>query len=208
MMATASGLLFTKSPEQYGEKFSEHLLEQYKLYVQSAQQISDRRAMANNYMLTLNSTRATLYGVAAAAVGVHRWLAALPAAGLLICLAWYSLIRAYRNLNSTKFHVIQELELYLPAALFGFEEKVGRREESRRYRPFARTERTIPLIFALLYIGLAGYTLWRPTPMSKGQVTDRASSFAENMQVSSWTLLNPGPTLMGDPPRPARRESG
>ena len=78
MMSTAVGSLFNKSPEQYGEKFSEHLLEQYKLYVQSAQQISDRRAMANNYMLTLNSTLATLYGVAAAAVGVQRWLAAQP----------------------------------------------------------------------------------------------------------------------------------
>ena len=76
-------------------------------------------------------------------------------------LAWYSLIRAYRNLNSTKFQVIQELELYLPATLFAFEKKVGR-EESRKYLPFTRTERTIPLIFALLYIGLAGYTLWRP----------------------------------------------
>jgi hypothetical protein len=31
MMATAAGSPFTKSPEQYGEKFSEHLLEQYKL---------------------------------------------------------------------------------------------------------------------------------------------------------------------------------
>jgi hypothetical protein len=77
MMSTAVGSLFNKSPEQYGEKFSEHLLAQYKLYVQSAQQVSDR-AMANNYMLTLNSTLATLYGVAAAAVGVQRWLAAQP----------------------------------------------------------------------------------------------------------------------------------
>src|SRR5690242_12717123 len=105
-------------PEEYGELFHAHLLEQYKIYVQSAHQVSDRRETANNYLLTVNTTLVALYGIASGATGNHRWHLVLPIAGLLVCLTWYSLVRAYRDLNTAKFRIIHELEEHLPAALF------------------------------------------------------------------------------------------
>lgn len=47
--------LITCSEASYGERFHDHLLEQYKLYVESARHVSDRRESANNYFLTINS---------------------------------------------------------------------------------------------------------------------------------------------------------
>ena len=39
----------------YGESFQAHLLEQYKLYVESSQKVTDRRITTGNYLLTVNS---------------------------------------------------------------------------------------------------------------------------------------------------------
>lgn len=47
-------LLKTKETN-YGEKYKEHLFEQYKLYCESAEKISDRRQNANNYFITINT---------------------------------------------------------------------------------------------------------------------------------------------------------
>ncbi len=46
--------------KSYGESFRSNLFEQYKLYVGSAEKISERRATANNYLLTVNAFLVTL----------------------------------------------------------------------------------------------------------------------------------------------------
>jgi hypothetical protein len=43
------------NPSQYGEKFPEHLLEQYKMYVQMADNISARRADSNQFYVKVLS---------------------------------------------------------------------------------------------------------------------------------------------------------
>lgn len=52
--------LLSRTPEEYGAKYQDHLLEQYKLFVTTSQQVSERRQQANNYLLTLNSSLVTL----------------------------------------------------------------------------------------------------------------------------------------------------
>ena len=42
-------MLFVSASEQYGDRYIEHLLEQYKIYVASADKISDRRQKANEF---------------------------------------------------------------------------------------------------------------------------------------------------------------
>ena len=48
--------------EEYGEKYQDHFLEQYKLFVETSQHVTEKRQTANNYLLTLCSalTLATL----------------------------------------------------------------------------------------------------------------------------------------------------
>ena len=43
-------------------KFQEHLLEQYKLYIETAEKVSDRRNNLNTFYLTLTTTSAGVIG--------------------------------------------------------------------------------------------------------------------------------------------------
>lgn len=55
-------MLFVSASEQYGDKYIEHLLEQYKIYISSTEKISDRRQKANEFFLALNTALVTLLG--------------------------------------------------------------------------------------------------------------------------------------------------
>jgi hypothetical protein len=41
----------------------------------------------------------------------------MPGTGLIVCFIWYSLVDSYKDLNTTKFAVIHELQNQLPVAL-------------------------------------------------------------------------------------------
>ena len=48
--------------ESYGDSFTSDLLEQYKLYVQSAENVSTRRIASSRYLLTLNAASSRCMG--------------------------------------------------------------------------------------------------------------------------------------------------
>jgi hypothetical protein len=158
--------LQSRTPEEYGEKYQDHLLEQYKLYVETSQQVSERRQNANNYLLTLNSSLVTLFVVFLSTFGHHRWNALIPATGLVICFLWYSLVDSYKDLNTAKFAVIHELEAQLPVALFrhewfvcGHNKKKKDKPVEDMYVPLTHLERWIPWMFAVIYVVLGAYAL-------------------------------------------------
>ena len=41
--------------KEYGELYSQHFFEQYKIYLNGIEKISDRRESANKYFVTLNT---------------------------------------------------------------------------------------------------------------------------------------------------------
>jgi len=135
------------------------LFEQYKLYVESSHKVSDRRATSNTFLLTANTGLVTVYGLIAGregslatAAGAWAWL--IPLAGFLLCLAWFTLIRAYRALNTAKFAVIHALERRLPARLFDFEWDQLERGKSWLYTPLTHVEQYVPMVFAAIYVTL------------------------------------------------------
>ena len=75
----------------------------FELYLATAEKVSDRRAQANSWMLSVNSAIVALYGYLQAdkmAVGATQkavWLWAIPAAGAIVCLAWAALLTSYRK---------------------------------------------------------------------------------------------------------------
>jgi hypothetical protein len=130
----------------------------FELYLSTAEKVSDRRAAANAWMLSVNSAIVGLYGYLAAdkpSVDADQkkiWLWAIPAAGIIVCLAWAALLTSYRQLNAAKFEVIQELEVHFPIPPFT--------RERAAYKKHARTalskiERYIPAAFAALYLAIA-----------------------------------------------------
>src|SRR5438477_5956343 len=88
----------------------------FEVYLATAEKVSDRRAQANTWMLSVNSAIVALYGYLQAdkmAVGAAQkavWLWAIPAAGAIVCLAWTALLTSYRKLNRAKFAVLTEIE--------------------------------------------------------------------------------------------------
>lgn len=152
--------LLSVAPADYGDRHREHLFEQYKLYVDSADRISQRRSSTNSFLLTVNASLVTLYGLTTPLKpsGAAAWHLLVPFAGILVCMAWLSLVENYRNLNSVKFKVIHELENQLPASLYAYEWQLLEGGEGNVYKPVTHIEQWIPVIFILLYVGLVLYS--------------------------------------------------
>lgn len=147
--------LIQHTEDSYGGSFKTDLFEQYKLYVESAEKISERRVAANNYLLTVNAFLVTLYGLVAASRFRTFWIILIPVAGLLVALTWHRIITSYRDLNTVKFKVIHELELQMPAALYAYEWHKAGEGKGKAYHPLSHLERWVPIIFMVLYVLLA-----------------------------------------------------
>lgn len=147
--------LIRQTKETYGDSFKVDLFEQYKLYVESAEKISDRRVAANNYLLTVNAFLVTLYGLVAASRFNTFWTILVPVAGFLVALTWHRIIFSYRDLNMVKFKVIHELEKQMPAALYDYEWHKAEEGRGKAYHPLSHLEQWVPIIFMVLYVLLA-----------------------------------------------------
>ena len=132
--------------ENYGKNFQSHLLEQYKLFVHTSLQVTSKRLEANKFHLTLNSVIFTLASYMTA-INQHTIIILFSAVGILISCVWRRSIDAYRELNKGKFKVIHELEAYLPARLFKWEEV----QCLKRYHGLTSAEKYYPIIFIILY---------------------------------------------------------
>jgi hypothetical protein len=153
--------LISTPKERYGDSYQAHLLEQYKLYVESAQKVTDRRITTGNYLLTVNSFLLTVFGVVSSQHLGGLWLAIVPLAGLLVSFTWYSLVVFYRNLGARKYKVIHQMEGLLPVAPFRCEWQSAHHESAERHTGVTHLERVIPLTFAAIYLVLLGYSLSR-----------------------------------------------
>lgn len=152
--------------DKYGQKYRDHILEQYKIYLGMADKISDRRALANTFFLTINTGLVTAAGVSNLRdVGKDThiepfFMLIVSLAAILFCYVWYRLIRSYKDMNSAKFKVVHVIEEHLPLKLFDAEwEGVGRGENKKLYLPFTHVEIYIPFIFILIYASLLIYSL-------------------------------------------------
>lgn len=151
--------------EEYGEKFKEHLLEQYKLYVEMADRISSRRAQTNRFYISLLSGLFALLSIVIGSniLGEFQTIIFISVAilGFALCVLWDINIRSYRQLNSGKFKIIHEMEQYLPFPCYDKEwEILGKGKEAKTYLQLTRVEQYVPIILAIPYILLLIYSLW------------------------------------------------
>lgn len=148
--------LFKVNEKKYGNNYKNHLFEQYKLYVESAEKISDRRQNANNYFITINTAFIALLGLSFRIdiLGNLKYVRILLALiGVIICVIFWFLLRSYKQLNSGKFKVIHEIEQKMPLALFDFEWKILEKGEKKEvYYPFSHVELLFPWVFGFIYL--------------------------------------------------------
>ncbi len=147
--------LIQQQKESYGDSFASDLLEQYKLYVQSAENVSARRVASNRYLLTLNAALVALYGLQSANFGQGYWTLLIPVIGIPVSLLWYLIIKSHADLNRIKFDVIHEFEQHLPAAMYKHEWHLAEEGHGTTYRAVTKIEQWIPILFAGLHVVLA-----------------------------------------------------
>jgi hypothetical protein len=145
--------------EEYGAEYHGHVLEMYKLYVEMADKISERRQSGNSFFLTLNSAIVALVGYVnlsdnpTQGGGPVFWL--IPVAGMVLCYLWYRLIRSYKDINSGKFKVVHAIEKILPLHPYDAEwTALGRGENPKLYLPFTNTEMVVPWIFFTIHLAI------------------------------------------------------
>ena len=147
--------LFHISKETYEDSFRTDLLEQYKLYVQSAENVSGRRVASSSYLLTLNTALVALYGLQSASFGENWWTLLVPIAGILVSWLWCRIIKSHADLNRVKFALIHEMEQHLPAAMYKCEWQLAEGGQGKAYKAVTTTEQWIPGLFAGLHAILA-----------------------------------------------------
>lgn len=132
------------------------LLELYKLHAELADRVSGRREAANRlYVGVLTAILifpAALMRFGGAPNGIY---IAIGALGMLLSVAWFIVIRSYRQLNTGKFLALNELEKQLAYPFYQKEwEFLGEGERISKYWKLTVVETFMPLVFFLFFCAL------------------------------------------------------
>lgn len=150
--------------ETYGPQYTAHLLEQYKLYVKMADQVSARRSQANSFYITVLSALLAILSLALEKIPSESQgivILTLSLMGGILCYIWSVNIRSYAQLNTGKFHIIHEMEKLLPFACYKEEWAVlGEGKYRDKYHQLTRIEKTVPLLIAIPYLLLFIYSFY------------------------------------------------
>ena len=149
--------------------FHQHMFEQYKICIEMADRVSQRRNLANTLFLTLNTGVLTALAVtlekvnigdAPSETGLTLIVSGFSIIALisliLVCCAWQTIITSYRQLNRAKYLVIGAYERMLPTSPYYHAEwcALGEGKDPDKYTQLNVVESFIPkcLIFAYTLI--------------------------------------------------------
>ena len=127
-------------------------LEMYKLLVEMADRVSQRRQAANSFYLSVN----TLLVGGSAYLGTLQPnllnVIVISVAGIAICALWVMNIVSYKTLNEAKFGVINDIETRMVEQPFHDEwSRLDPDQDGKRHRPFHKVEGVIPWVFIAVY---------------------------------------------------------
>ena len=157
--------LFPHTKETYGGSFNADLLEQYKLYVQSAENVSARRVASSRYLLTVNAALVAFYGFQSQSFGQGWLMVPIPVLGILVSCLWHQIIQSHKDLNTVKFTIIHKIEQHFPVALYAHEWHLAEDGRGKSYRSVTDIERWIPLIFSFLHFVFLAVLVWNRLPI-------------------------------------------
>ncbi len=138
------------------KKHNGELLDQYKMFQKSSEDLVARRQSVNSFYISVNSAMVAL-------VGVVMGLVEMPAkvyvmvfmciVGIILDISWINILESYGMLNSAKMKVIGLIEEQLPVLLYDAEWRVmSDKLNNKKYVSFTDSEKRIPKIFAFIYL--------------------------------------------------------
>lgn len=146
--------LFNGSPKELNQ---EALLEQYKLFLQTSEDLVNRRQNVNSFYISLSSALVAIMGVLFAInFGQKTKLIigfAFGLIGIILSVSWSKTLSCYGNLNSSKMKIISSIEKQLPLSLFDAEwAALSDKLNKKKYVSFTESEKAIPRIFVIVYL--------------------------------------------------------
>ncbi len=160
----------TSEPEQRERESQEperrELFAIYQLHADLADRVSQRREGANRLFVSL-LTGLLVFGAVFLRFGTgdleaNAVMACFGIVGALLSIAWFAVIRSYRQLNTGKFQALQELEGKLAYPFFRREwELLGEGRDRSRYWKLTVAETLLPIVFGLLFLGILLFIILR-----------------------------------------------
>jgi hypothetical protein len=139
-------------------------LEIYKLLVEMADRVSQRRQSANSFYLTVNTAIIGGSAYLSQSTFGHIGTWAVSSAGIVICVLWIRSVQSYKSLNAAKFEVITALEERLPISPYKDEWALLDVDgDGKRHKPFHKTELLVPIVFMCVHgAQLLAEVPWQP----------------------------------------------
>lgn len=137
------------------EQYNNLLIEQYRIYVESADRTSFRRIVINLFFLVTNLF---IVGIVALAVSNNininnppsPTLIAIPFfAGIVFCYSWWKIVRFFRHHVQIKNTIVPSIERRLPSKAWLTEEYIAGQKGS--FKPIRVLEIYMPFIFVGIY---------------------------------------------------------
>lgn len=136
---------------------SKILLEQYKIFLQTSEDLISRRQNVNSFYISINSALVTVFSIVLALdmLQIYKLLVSviLTLVGIILSVSWIRILISYGDLNSSKMKIISCIEKQLPASLYDAEwAALSDKLNKRKYVSFTSSEKNIPLLFIFVYI--------------------------------------------------------
>lgn len=133
------------------------LFEQYKVFLQTSEDLVSRRQNVNNFYISINSALMAAFGIVFALdiASVYKFFTVLllSVVGIILSVSWIKILTSYGDLNSSKMKIINHIEKQLPASLYKAEwEALSDKLNKRKYVSFTKSEKRVPTLFIVVYI--------------------------------------------------------
>ena len=132
------------------------LLDQYKMFQKTSEDLVARRQSVNSFYISVNSALVALVGVVMGLVEMPTKvyvMAFMCITGIILDISWIGILDAYGTLNAAKMKVIHLIEEQLPVALYDVEWRVmSDKLNNKKYVSFTNREKRVPRIFACVYV--------------------------------------------------------
>lgn len=151
--------------EEYKENYQDNdealkkdLIEQYKLFSKTSEDLVARRQTVNSFYIMVNSALSTIAGLVLGIVIFPSSIFVVMfmcVAGLILDISWIGILDRYGTLNAAKMRLIQLMEKQLPVSLYDIEWQImSDKLNNKKYVSFTDSEKRIPKMFIVAYLGI------------------------------------------------------
>ena len=145
------------------KKNQSQIFELYRLHAELSDRVSQRREGVHRLFVSLFTGLLVFLG-AFLQFGTGdlsaNAIVFFVVAGAMLSAVWFLLVLSYQQLNKGKFKVLIKMEKRLAYAFFKREWKVlGKGKDSRRYRRLTQVEKSIPIVFLVLFVFVSALVL-------------------------------------------------